>query len=119
MGHCCSSSSEKVYSETITNAESKSPDREDARQPLTRIKSDGTLAEPRPGDGADSRCKGPDGAVDSGVSAFETSDRADGSKKAKELGYWYYDIGASVRARSWRVMEVASNTGEVHLVLSR
>lgn len=30
--------------------------------------------------------------------------------KGKEMGYWYFDIGASMKNRSWRIMEIGNGS---------
>lgn len=34
-------------------------------------------------------------------------------KKNKDIGYWYFDIGASMKNRSWRIMEIGNTGGNV------
>lgn len=112
----------KVHSES--SVESKSPEKEDMAGDFQRINSENKLLDGHkyvntspiennevPAD-HEGRCKGPGETIDSVVNPTTTEGHITASEKQRDVGYWYYDVGASIRGGSWKAMEVATNTGK-------
>jgi hypothetical protein len=71
-------------------------------------------------DAANNRCRGPDGSIKFNPTTSSNLLTAP-DNKGQEIGYWYHDIGASLKAKSWRIMEVGNSnnkklTGDLHPV---